>query len=142
MSLLKKIGKVVKKVAGVASNFIPGPIGTVARAVTKVAAGAGAVTAGGAVIRAGSRLPPLPPVRSLPGIGRVGGGGGIIRSAAGTAAGVAIYDAAGNLIGTRAPRKRMNPLNHRALSRALRRVEAAKRMTKRLNAITIRKKDC
>lgn len=143
MSLFRRIGKIAKKAVGVVSKvagFIPGPVGTVGRiagTVSKVAgiAGAGAV-AGKAVVRSGARLPPLPTGRTLPGIGSV------VKSAAGTAAGVAVYDAAGNLISTGRRRRTMNPMNHRALNRALRRVEKAKSFAKRLSAITIRKKDC
>ena len=46
-----------------------------------------------------------------------------------------VYDAAGNLIGKAASR-RMNPLNHRALSRAIRRVKGAKRICRKVESIT------
>ena len=46
-----------------------------------------------------------------------------------------VYDAAGNLMGKAASR-RMNPLNHRALSRAIRRVKGAKRICRKVESIT------
>lgn len=122
---LKSVGKIAKKVA----PMIPGPIGTVARAV-----GVGGVVAGAA--KALPALPKMLPavVRSAPGIGKT-----VVRTVGTAATGAAIYDAAGNLIGTRRRRRRINPLNHRALNRALKRVEKAKKAMKRVNAITIRK---
>lgn len=146
MSLFKKLGKIVGKVAKVA-QFVPGPIGIAGKVaskvlpVTKVVAAGGLAAAVGrtAVTRAASKLPALPmsPVgRTLPGIGS------IAKSAAGTAAGVAVYDAAGNFLGNRKKSRRVNPLNYKALTRALRRVEKAKHLQKRLSNITIRKKEC
>jgi len=46
-----------------------------------------------------------------------------------------VYDLAGNLLGE-VPRRRMNPLNHRALSRAIRRVCAAKSICMKVTKIT------
>lgn len=137
MSLFSKIGKVIGKVANVA-KFIPGPVGTVAR----VAAGAGAIAGGAKAISvAGKALPALPAIgRALPGIGKVAGRAA---GAIGTVAtGVAIYDAAGNYLGQRKKGRRINPLNWRALNRALSRVEKAKTAMKRVNSITIRKEKC
>jgi len=142
MSLFSKIGKIVGKVAGKVAPFIPGPVGMVARGVTAIGAGAG-------IVKAGSKV--LPSIRALPGVGSVRAAlpairrvGGAAAGAVGAAAtGVAIYDAAGNFMGTRKKGRRINPLNHRALTRALRRIEKVKHSMKRVNAITIRKaKDC
>lgn len=147
MSFFKKIIRGAGKLVGRAAGLVPGPIGTIARVV-----GAGGALAGSA----GALTKSLPAVRSLPGIGTVMAGGagkvlgpmsrigGKVLTGAGVAAtGVAIYDAAGNYLGMRKRKRRINPLNGRALSRALRRVEKVKSTMKRVNAITIRKaKDC
>jgi len=114
--------------------------------------GVAKTAAGGAVVAAG--LPAIggAVTRTLPGIGRVGGAvvgaaGRAVRSPVGraigaAATGAAIYDAAGNLLGYQKKRRRINPMNWRALNRALRRVEKAKKAAKRINAVSIRKKDC
>lgn len=137
MSLFSKIGKVIGKVANVA-KFVPGPVGAVARVASVAGAVGGAVSASRSVAKA---LPALPAVtRSLPGIGRVAGTVG--RAVGAAATGYAIYDAAGNFIGNRKRSRRINPLNYRALNRALSRVEKAKHAMKRVNAITVRKEKC
>lgn len=142
MSLFSKIGKVVGKVVKTVAPFVPGPIGMAAKAI-------GAVSAGAGIVKAGSKA--LPAIRSLPGIGSVRAalpavrkyGGAAVGAAGAAATGVAIYDAAGNYLGNRKRGRRINPLNHRALTRALRRIEKVKHSMKRVNAITIRKaKDC
>ena len=46
-----------------------------------------------------------------------------------------VYDAAGNLMGETSTR-RMNPLNHRALNRAIRRVCGAKKISKKIEKLT------
>lgn len=158
MSLLKSIGKfakrVVKKAAPLAS-FIPGPVGAIATAGGSVLAARkaavqpmgmlGTLPALGGIART---LPTVLP-RVLPGVGAaVGRGvstvarGGIRRwskaaaKAAGyTIVGQAIYDAAGNLIG-HTSRRRINPLNHRALSRAITRVCSAKKIVKKIEKLT------
>lgn len=138
MSLLKKAFKIAKKVLPKAAGFIPGPIGTGMKVLGGAASLGGIATVGRAVVAGSRSLPALPGVvRSVPGIGK-------IAKVAGTAAtGAAVYDAAGNFLGTRKRRRRINPLNHRALSRALKRVEKVKSTMKRVNAITIRKaKEC
>jgi len=146
VSIFRKIGKVLGKVSKVA-QFIPGPIGMIGKVGAKVLPAAKVIGAGGlaaavgrtAITRSAGRLPPLPMSgipRSLPGIGSV------VKTAAGTAAGVAVYDAAGNYLGQRKKSRRVNPLNYKALTRALRRVEKAKHLQKRLSNITIRKKEC
>lgn len=48
--------------------------------------------------------------------------------AAGTIAGEAIYDAAGNLIGYKKKRRRMNYMNYKAAKRATRRIKGARKM--------------
>lgn len=147
MSLLKKIGKglgrVVKKIAPIAS-VIPGPVGAIGRAAS------GAL---GGISTAALTLPALPAVvgaggaivRSLPGVGAAAGRvlrSPVGRAVAGGAAGAAIFDAAGNLIGFKKKKRRINPLNHKALTRALRRVERAKKTCSRVNRITVRKEKC
>lgn len=154
MSIFRKIGRALKKAAPIMAA-VPGPIG----AVGKIASGA---LGGGMAMHAGAGMFPALPtiggavvrslpsvggavVRSLPGVGAAVGRvatGRIGRAVAGGAIGAAIYDAAGNLIGYRKKKRRINPLNHRALSRALRRVEAAKKTCSRVNRITIRKEKC
>jgi hypothetical protein len=46
-----------------------------------------------------------------------------------------VYDSAGNLIG-QATTRRINPMNHRALNRAIRRVCAAKKISKKIEKLT------
>lgn len=135
MSLFSKIGKFVGKAVKTVAPFIPGPIGAVAKVV-----GAGSAVAGG--VAAMGRA--LPAVRSLPAVGKtIGRALPRIGGAIGTVAtGVAIYDAAGNYLGNKKRSRRINPLNNRALMRALRRVEKVKSTMKRVNAITIRKEKC
>lgn len=167
MSLLKKIGKfakrAVRKVAPLAS-MIPGPIGAAAGVLGAVTAKRPPISEFGSM----SILPALPSLpaavggavralpRILPGAGRAAGSvmQGVRRAvgsqaarrvgrAVGVAAtGVAIYDAAGNLLGYRKKRRSINPMNWRALNRALKRVEKAKKAAKRINAVSIRKEKC
>jgi hypothetical protein len=138
VSLFKKIIRGAGKIVGKAAGFIPGPVGAVARIGTVVAGAAGASKA----LSKG-----LPAVRSLPGVGAIGKAvpriGGKVLAGAGTAAtGVAVYDAVGNYMGQRKKSRRINPLNHRALKRAIRRIERSKDIMKRVGAITIRKEKC
>lgn len=136
MSLLKKLVRGAGKIIGKAASFVPGPIGTIAKIGTGLAAGVGASRKMAGPVMAG-----LPAIRSLPGAGAVGGAvrvGGKIAGAAAT--GAILYDAAGNIIGQRKRSKRINPLNHKALTRALRRVCSAKNLADRLNAIDIKTK--
>lgn len=182
MSLLKKIGKVIRKVAKPVlkvGQFIPGPIGTAARVVNTVKGAVSATRsprlpafqAASYGVQPMSMVAGLPAivrgvgaiggaVRTLPGIGRIGGavggaarvGGVIARNpavrkwtrraaeAAGYAViGKAIYDSAGNKVGN-LPGRRINPLNARALNRAMRRVCAAKNICERVDEITTGKK--
>lgn len=136
MSLLGKVakfaGKVVKKVA----PFIPGPIGTIAKGVAAVGAiGATARPFIGSVGRGMKALPALPGVGTVVKIGRQAG-----KIAGGVATGAIIYDAFGNPMGRRKAYRRINPLNHKALNRALKRVCKAKGLADRLNAIDIKTK--
>jgi len=85
----------------------------------------------------------------LPGAGAIIGGvagrigmGKIGRAVVGGAVGAAIFDQAGNLIGYGKKRRRINPLNYRALKRALRRVEGAHNAMKRVGRITVKKDKC
>jgi len=158
MSLLKRIGKGLKKVVskvGPLAAAIPGPVGVIAGAAGSILAAkqaavqpmgmVGTLPALGGVVRA---LPTALP-RVLPGIGAatrtIGGAvarGGIrkwskaaAKAAGYTIVGQAIYDAAGNLIG-HTSRRRINPLNHRALSRAITRVCSAKKIVKKIEKLT------
>lgn len=159
MSLLSKIGKFAKKAVKTVAPFIPGPIGTIAGIATSLPSrgrGMPSIAAavpqlpripstmqagiGGAIIpRAGQMI------RSLPGIGAVGGAvargaGAIARSpgvrkwskraiqaVGGYTVGSAVFDAAGNFLGHRA-RRTMNPLNPKAARRAIRRVKAVRKL--------------
>lgn len=157
MSLLKRLGKVVKKVAPVAS-FIPGPIGAIGKVASVVGASKAAMNIPGTSSFIAASLPravgALP--RVLPGAGAVGGaiarGVGAIGSRAVMGAarkwskraaklagyaiiGAGVYDSLGNLVGT-VQRRKMNPLNHRALDRAVRRVCSAKKVLKKVEKLT------
>ena len=138
MSLFKKIIRGAGKIVGKAAGFIPGPIGAVAKIGT-------AVVGAGAASKALTKG--LPAVRSLPGVGTIAKsvpkiGGKVLMGAGTAAAGVAVYDAVGNYMGQRKKGRRINPLNHRALKRAIRRIERSKGIMKRIGAITIRKEKC
>jgi len=140
VSLFSKIAKVgknlISKVAPLAS-LIPGPIGTGIKAAGMLGMGSVAASTGRAVIGA------IP--RALPGIGKIGGAvmrSPTVRGIAAGAAGSAIFDAAGNYLGQGRRKRSINPLNYKALKRAMSRIERSKKLTKRLNAITIRKEKC
>lgn len=136
MSLLKKLVRGAGKIIGKAASVVPGPIGTVAKIATGAA---GALSASKAVSRAS--VGALPAIRSLPGIGTVRTIGKTVGKVGGAAAtGAILYDAAGNMIGRRPRSRRINPLNHKALNRALKRVCKAKGLADRLNAIEIKSK--
>jgi hypothetical protein len=140
MSLLKKAFKAVKgiaaKVAPLAS-MIPGPVGMGAGVLGTVLSKAPKVAAG---------LPALPTVigygtRALPGLGKVAVGGvrGVAgkvgRAVGGAATGYAIYDAAGNFLGTRKKYRRMNPMNYRALKRAVKRIKGARKFVRLIDKV-------
>lgn len=111
--------KAVKTVAGVAGSFIPGPIGTVARLVS---GGAGAVRAP-KELAAGGVVSPVPAFfgmqQPLAGFAEPGGFDPLGKGAAKRRA-----------LGLM-PRKRMNPMNVRALRRASRRIDSFARVTRR-----------
>lgn len=52
--------------------------------------------------------------------------------AAGAAIGTMLYDAAGNIIGRRKRRRRINPMNMRAARRAIRRIKGARKMLQQI----------
>lgn len=157
--LAKKAGKVLKKVA----PLIPGPIGTIAGAVLNRGGGGGTGAATTASMFPVA-LPPiaatvgraLPAIgRALPGIGRAtgqavgrvaGAGRALVRKYPKSARALAelglfavggvVYDAAtGQPVGT-VNRRRMNPLNARALRRAMSRVKSAKNICRQVEKLT------
>lgn len=161
MSLLKKIGKVLKKGKGLlkVAQFIPGPVGAAARGLQAGITAVGAIgvvkaARGGVQALRGSSMSAMPRIMGglptvLPGAGAIIGGvagrigmGKIGRAVVGGAVGAAIFDQAGNLIGYGKKRRRINPLNYRALKRALRRVEGAHNAMKRVGRITVKKDKC
>lgn len=180
MSLFKKLGRGIKRLAKNVAPLLPGPAGVIAGAL----AGRGGAKAQasrptfnlpptmGALPNVASSfaLPAIPAVsnaigvamsipriaRSIPGVagaaGRVirgtvsrmpaGGTGRIAKWSKRAAAaagyltvGSLIYDQAGNIIG-QAKRRRMNPLNHRALTRAVRRVKGATKICREVEKLT------
>jgi hypothetical protein len=143
MSLLKKItkgvGKLVSKVTPLAS-MIPGPIGIGASVLGSVLSKTPKVT------QAGMALPMLPAVigagaRVLPGLGRIGTtvgkvvGSRVGKAVGAAATGIAIYDAAGNFLGTRKKYRRMNPMNYRALKRAVKRIKGARKFVRLIDKV-------
>jgi hypothetical protein len=149
MSLVGKIAKVaarvVKKAAPIAS-LAPGPVGIAARGIVAagtigggaVAAARAAGLAGGGLARA---LPQLPSMagRVMPGVGamtRAGALGKVGRVASGAATAYFVYDAFGNLVGTKKKSRRMNMCNGKALSRAMRRVNGAVKLCKKVDKLT------
>lgn len=94
-----------------------------------IARGAGAVIARGAARGAGAM------VRGMTKQGFARFSKSAARLAGYTIIGQWIYDQAGNLVG-QAPARRMNPLNHRALSRACRRIKSAKKILKKVERLT------
>lgn len=163
MSKLRRVRSAALKVAryaGKAARFIPGPIGGIARIAGMAATGLGAAALGTKLALPGMRatamaLPALP--------GMVAGGRALVRGAgplarAGIGAGRAlvrkypksaralaelglfaaggmVFDAVtGEPVGIVA-RRRMNPLNHRALRRAISRVCSARRICAQVEQI-------
>lgn len=105
------IGKAIGKVAKVATNFLPGPVGAIARTVV------GAVSGGG-----GSPSP-------VPALTMPGGSGTIVTMARGMAGAVTgAAAAAGRGIFGRSGKKirRMNVSNSKAARRAIRRIKGAR----------------
>lgn len=138
MSLLSKIAKIAKPIAKVALGATPiGRAAVIAASVYSAARGASKI-AGTAmqVVGPGGRALTKYAGPILRGAGRVAGA---------AATGAILYDAFGH------PRKMrkdgkpfklyrsINPMNHRALNRALKRVCAAKDISDRLNRIDIKK---
>jgi len=116
----KSVGKVLRKVAP-AAGMLPGPAGALAKLGLLGGAGAAAVK----LSTSRAMVPISKGLASIPGRGLVKTGAAI---AGGTIAGEAIYDAAGNLIGYKPRRRRMNPLNPKAARRAIRRVKSVRKM--------------
>lgn len=136
MSLLGKIVKGVAKVAKAAA-----PIATKALSATpagRIVAGVGMVSTALGAAKAVSKAAPA--LRALPGAGAVVRSLPALRTAgkvAGAAAtGYAVYDAAGNLIGTRKKGRRINPMNYKALKRAAKRIKASKKLVKLIESVS------
>lgn len=152
MSLLGKLAKPIRQIGKMALSRTP--------------IGAAAVTAYGALKAAkapsqpqylpggmGGMMLGLSTLPALPGVGRAVAGGATalvkaarsptvrkwskraIDAAGAILIGEAVYDAAGNYLGQRS-RRRINPMNHRALNRAIRRVCAAKKISKKIEKLT------
>lgn len=122
MSLLSKLAKGIKKVAkkvvkSPLLSAIPGPVGTLAKLGAVAGVGAGAVKV------SASKALAVIPGKGLSATTKALGAG-----VAGSVAGGALYDAAGNYLGERPRRRRMNPMNHRAAKRAIRRVKAVRKI--------------
>lgn len=157
-ALKRTVRGVGKAIVGVASQ-LPGPVGAIAR----VGGVLNQARVSPMPIQAGLAIPRLPApggaiVRSLPGLGRVGGavagaGRAVGRAMSGATGrqvmrwskraaeaagyivtGSYILDAAGNMVGT-VKRRQMNPLNHRALKRAARRVQASRKLLKQIEKL-------
>jgi len=101
MSILGGLGSIAGRVAG---RSLPG-------------IGATAVSAGRGVISAGRGL-----IQRYPRSARV------LRDLGLFAVGGLVYDAAGNLMGQRAPARRINPMNVKAMRRSIRRVKAGRKI--------------
>lgn len=144
-SIAKKVGGIVNKIAPLTS-MIPGPVGAISKGITIAGIG-------GAAIKTAAKLPAVLPrglPAVLPGAGKIAGriGGAITRTAARypkltriskiaaevagyTVVGNLVYDAAGNVV-ARTGTRRINPLNHRALMRACRRIKASRKILKKV----------
>lgn len=158
------LGGIVKTVTGVAGTVLPGPIGTVAKGISNALPGKNLFAPRAPVLLpqpgpGGLSFPSSPPVISMPGTGLTSGvpisSGGMpvdMGGAKGCNAGYHLnksgYWSNKNKLlpgaswtaphSTCVKRRRMNPLNPRAISRAIRRLESAKRATSRLSRITVR----
>lgn len=161
------LGGVIKTVTGVAGSVLPGPLGTVAKGISNVLPGknifAGAQPANVpfANLPAGPlTFPGAPPTIAMPGAGLAipvpASAGGTVPMTASGPKGCQVgyhpnksgywsnknkllpgasWTPAGSAC---VKRRRMNPLNPRAISRAIRRLESAKRATSRLSRVSIR----
>ena len=159
------IGSAIKTVGGVVGELLPGPAGTVVKGITNALPGknllAPRAPAGPGLAMPTGTMPTLGfPTTGAPGTGfgavpppsgSGGGGGGTMTNGKGCTIGfrpnkTSYYvrnplGLGGNQIeiGERCvKRRRMNPLNPRAISRAIRRLESAKRATSRLSKVSIR----
>lgn len=160
--LFGTVGSMISRIAGVA-KAIPGPIGWGAAAVQKITAPSRARSPSGVYLEPTmGTLPPLqfgPSMPQQPTPGVVGAlqrfmpGGETGMQAAppiGAPAGYHVNKTAYFLKdGTFVPEqsrwvrnRRRNPLNPRAASRAISRIESLKKATSRFSRITIRKKPC
>jgi hypothetical protein len=153
----KVVGGIAKTVGGAAKGFLTGgPLGAVTGAISAnlPAGGVSRVSPRQAVLKTNSLSGSMPGTgnRFAPGVGfqsgpggtglgyfpAAGGGGTVGRNGAGCPVGYhAIKDPKRSDECTR--NRTMNPLNPRALSRALRRITSAKRATKFLGRVSIRK---
>lgn len=157
MSLLGKIAGGIAKILPVAGLIAPSSkrvtqaLGTLSKVGNVLQGGIGqAVMAGGITALAmggggGGGAPTMP--MSLPALPPPSGGGralatiaaatpagrlarigrGVAKAAGYVVAGSLVYDAAGNLVGTTGSRQ-INPLNHRAARRAVRRIKAVRKL--------------
>lgn len=160
--LAKKAGKALKKIAPIAAPLIGGPVGTILGGIAGGRGGGGGVAAPPTMNM--GMFPALPPIaatigrslpavipRVLPGLGTAARAGGAVARVARSPAvkkwgrrainaagwytvGSAVFDAAGNYMG-QVGRRRMNPLNHRALRRAISRVKSAKKICAQVERI-------
>lgn len=106
---------------------LPAIIGNVGRAV---AGGARAIPGAGTVVSAGRAL--VPAARGL--MQRYPRSTRALRNLGLFAAGSYVIDQAGNIVGRRAPAKRINPLNHRAAMRAARRIKAVTKLCRKIES--------
>lgn len=162
MSLLGNLAGGIGKLAGVAS-FIPGPIGAAARGIYAASSIVGAVSGGGGRTplppsTAAAGLPAMPGGGRGTALVKAGGalvsaGAGAVRRFAGSPGGKklgALVSAGVDLTGAYyigkslfasdgtklLTNRTMNPMNHRALRRAIRRVKGAKRLAREVEKIT------
>lgn len=149
MSLFRRIAGGARRVLGAAASFKTGGIGGL---IAGGGIGGGTMRAqpfpmpGGGMMQTAA-LGALPAIGSavarLPGPVRTaarGTFGKITREVAKalgyTIVGNQVLDQFGNMVGQVSKRRRINPLNHRALGRAMTRVCAAKRVCERVDNIT------
>lgn len=159
MSLFNFGKRLLKKYVKPALGTIAGAVNPVLGAVVQAGQGMGGTVgstppymqqAAFPVSAIGGALKALP--RVLPGAGAIGGtiartvgtvgrtglrkwSARAIRAAGYVTSGYLVYDAAGNLIGEKA-RRHINPLNPKALNRAIRRVCSAKSISRKIESLT------
>lgn len=143
------VGKAIKGVAGLVGGAVKVGVG----AAKGFATGGplGAVSGGlSTLVRQPNIAPPMIPLQQpgfQPGTGiQIGtGGAGIRIGHFGPGSGMTLPtggSTGGQLVEQGRKRRRMNPLNPRALSRAVRRLQSAKRASGLINRISIRSKGC